>query len=114
MSIVTGNVKFGVNYPVYVITNQPITYDVPDYKYNYLLLNTTTSGTNNINLPPISSVPNGWTLTIATFNSALIVINANGSDLINDSSNLSQNIILSHNFKFIANHSSTGNTWVII
>ena len=115
MSVVTGNDRFSINYPVYVtnITNA-ITYNIPAYVYNYIVAQILNASI--VNLPPISSVPHGWTLTIVNNAGELFTVNANGSDLLiyspmfgTSNSSFSQNA----SFRYVAFHSSSGNFWTI-
>ena len=110
MSAVTGNVKFGINYPVYVTTTP---YNLPAYDFNYVISNV--SSASVINLPPVSSVPNGWTVLIKNNNNTSgnnITVNANGTDTFNPTG--TQTIAIQTYTRYLANHSSTGNSWTVI
>ena len=108
MSIVTGNVKFGVNYPVYVTTTP---YNFPAYEYNYIISNLSTNST--INLPPVSSVPNGWVFTIKNNGTGTVNLVANGTDLINSLNSTSNNMNLNPStiYEFISQYTIDGNFW---
>ena len=110
MSIVTGNVKFSVNYPVYVTTTP---YNFPAYEYNYIISNLSTNST--INLPLVSSVPNGWVFTIKNNGTGTVNLVANGTDLINTliATFNNFNIIPATSIEFIAQHITNGNFWIV-
>ena len=106
MSIVTGSIKFGVNYPVYVTTTP---YDLPAYDYNVVISNLSTDST--INLPPVNSVPNGWTVLITNIGviGTIVTVNANGTDSFYPSGIQALETGITH--QYIANH--TNNIWSV-
>lgn len=117
MSSITGNVKFSVNYPVYVTTTP---YNLPAYEYNFVFSNLSTNSV--INMPPVSSVPNGWTVSIINVNgTGIVTLYPVGSDLLTDSTLSTasfNNYQLSStgvkHIKLIAQHTTNGNFWFIL
>ena len=109
MSAITGNVKFGVNNPIYINSVSQSPYNLSAYEYNYVIVNV--SANFIINLPPVNSVPNGWTVLITNIGviGTIVTVNANGTDSFYPSGIQALETGITH--QYIANH--TNNIWSV-
>lgn len=111
MSNLTGQVKFGQRYPVYV-TGDTASYAIPSYENNVVFVNSTNSAPV-VSLPAVASVADGFELSIRNQNATVsITVNvATGStDLIVSSSTVSggsATLAAASTLNLIAQHSTS-------
>lgn len=112
MSNLTGQVKFGQRYPVYV-TGATTSYAIPSYENNVVFVNSTSTTSPVVSLPAVASVADGFELSIRNQNATVaITVNvATGStDVIVSSSTVSggsATLAAASTLNLIAQHSTS-------